>query len=188
VAINSTNLAEGQQSAASQYNTLRDDLITQHDHTTGQGGTVSHGDLTDAVISGTYIDHSDLNTHVQGSGTSDTPDAYGGDRGVHGLPALAYVLGSMSSQFVAQWGTDTTNGYQVVSGSYVDQTKTVTFPNTFASAPSVYVIPISADSARVGVYSVGTSSFQALIGFPFGGHATAQSNTDFYWIAVGTLA
>ena len=42
-------------SAAVHYNNLIDDLRT-HVHTGGDGGTVSHADLIDGVISGTTCD------------------------------------------------------------------------------------------------------------------------------------
>lgn len=188
MAITSTVLANGQQSDITHYNNLRSDLLTEHDHSTGKGGTVSHGDLSDGVISGTYTDHDAINTHVQGTGTSSDPDDPGGSQGVHGLPSTAYVMGCLSSQLVMQSGTGTTDSTLVVDGSYVDQYEDITFPAAFSGTPKVFVMSNDSNSARIGATSITTSGFRALIGFPFGSKATSQYSAQFMWIAVGVLA
>ena len=187
--IVSTRLANGQQSTINQYNDLRADVLA-HDHSSGEGGTVDHGDLTDGVISGTYLDHDHLNTHVQGTGEvvggSDDP---GGDQGVHGLPPAAYVAGSLANQLIVQVGTGTTDtATQIGATGYYDQYEDIAFPTAFDSAPTVFIITTETTSARIAVTNVVAASFRALIGFPFGDAATQQEPCDFMWIAVGVKA
>ena len=187
MAIVSTRLANGQQSAISQYNNLRADVLA-HNHSTGEGGAVDHGDLTDGVISGTYLDHDHLNTHVQGAGTSADPDDPGGDQGVHGLPESGYVAGSLGAQLVVQVGTGTTDSTSAITGSYVDQYEDITFPTEYDSAPKVFIVTTEATSARIAVDDVATTGFRALLGFPFGDAATGQESCEFMWIAVGEIS
>jgi hypothetical protein len=185
MAITSTVLANGQRSDVTHYNNLRSDLLTEHDHSAGKGGTVSHGDLSDGAITGTYLTHEQLNLHVQGAGTDTSPDDPGGSQGVHGLPSIAYVMGSVGSQLIMQHGVSVTDTTSVVSGSYVDQVATVIFPAEFGDTPTVYLTPQDSNSARVGATNISTFGFTALIGFPFGAKATGQYGATFSWNAIG---
>lgn len=188
MAITSTVLANGQQSDVTHYNNLRRDLLTEHDHSSGKGGTVSHGDLSDGAITGTYLTHEQLNKHVQGSGTDTSPDDPGGNQGVHGLPAIAYVMGSVGAQLIMQHGTTVTDGTAVVSGEYVDQTKAIVFPAAFGDTPTVYITPHDSNAARIGAASVTVNGFTALVGFPFGPKATGAYGASFSWVAIGPAA
>jgi hypothetical protein len=187
--IQSTVLANGQQSDVTQYNNLRQDLLVEHTHDGSEGGIVSHGNLGDGVISGTYLNHAIINKHIQGAGTDDDPDENGGGSvGVHGLPDTAYVTGSLSTSRIIQSGSSTTSGTVVISGtSYVDQTGNVTFPTAFSSAPFVYITPISSYSTtRIGVVSVSTTGFTARIGYPYT-YSSSRFDTQFYWVAIGVV-
>ena len=102
---NSTNVSDGQDTLAAQYNNLRLDVFdtsTGHDHdgTSSGGKKVNHSNLVDDdPIANTYLTHAEINKHVQGTdnvdGGSDSP---GGDQGVHGLAAAAYVAGVFGHQ------------------------------------------------------------------------------------------
>jgi len=188
MAITSTVLANGQQSDVTHYNNLRADLLTEHDHSAGKGGTVSHGNLSDGAITGTYLTHEQLNKHVQGAGTSTEPDDPGGSQGVHGLPSTAYVMGCVGAQLIMQHGTAVTDDTVVVSGEYVDQIYNATFPVAFGATPTVYITPQDSNSARIGATNITTSGFTALIGFPFGAKATGQYGATFSWTGIGEPA
>ena len=189
--IVSTRLASGQISDISHYNNLRADVLA-HTHAAGEGGVINHGDLTDGVISGTYLDHDALNTHVQGAGTSPTPDEGGGDYGVHGLPAEAYIAGSLGSQLLVQYGTGQTDNITVV-GSYgsdpvryhYDQYTTVTFPTAFGGAPSVVIMANVDQSVRIAVQNITTTTFTARVGYAYDDYNDTQEDTHFSWIAIG---
>jgi len=169
-------------------------LLDEHDHSTGKGGIVSHGDTSDGVISGTYLDHDALNTHVQGAGTSASPDDPGGSQGVHGLISTAYVMGILTGQYTMQVGTGTTDGATEINGSgYYDQTEEITYPSAFSSDPAIFIVPLDSNSARVGVTLAGgeadyTAKFKALVGFPSGSKATGAYAAEFMWVAIGPLA
>lgn len=188
MAITSTVLANGQQSDVTHYNNLRSDLLTEHDHSSGKGGTVSHGDLSDGAITGTYLTHEQLNKHVQGSGTDTSPDDPGGNQGVHGLPSIAYVMGSVGAQLIMQHGTAVTDITSDVGGGYVDQCYDITFPTAFGSPPTVYVTPNDTNAARVGIYNLSAGGCTAFVGFPFGEKATGQYGATFSWVAIGVAA
>jgi len=182
--LKSSRVAEGQVATAAQYNNLRADLLdsTGHDHSTGYGGEVNHGDLGDGVIitpTNTYVSHAKLNKHVQGDGASADPDATGGNKGVHGLHADVYVAGSASSQKVVQTGNGTTTG---LSGT--EQTMWVDFPVHFSSFPKVFVVSRDKAPLASGVRNVQPHGFTAAF------YRADMSETDyitFDWIAVGGI-
>jgi hypothetical protein len=195
--IQSKVLANGQTSDITDYNTLRSDMLTVHDHSAGKGAAVSHASLADGVLGSTLLDHAALNKHVQGGGLDPAPDSPGGAQGVHGLPALVYVLGCLPSQMVMQSGTATTGGtiqaFQNDTTTFYDQYVDVEFPSPFANDPAIFLLPNDASTARVGCTLAAaqgdmTHKFRALVGFPSGTKATQRYDTQFSWVAIGVLA
>jgi len=170
---------------ADQMNRLRDDLFKRHDHSSGKGGTITHSSVTDAAIPGTYLSHSILNQHVQGTGTSGTPDNPGGDRGVHGLGSSTYVAGMTKGQFVVQHGTGTTDRY---NEDTEEQRGRGTFGTPYAEPPYVLVTCAIGESATVTVYQRLTTSFAVKFRFMDGStYQGSQQNIAFTWIAFGVM-
>ena len=169
----SSSISDGDSAVATQYNNLRLDIFDQtgghdHDGTSSGGKKVGHGNLTDGAIPNTYLTHSVLSNHVQGSGTSSSPDDDGGDRGVHGLDAVARVAGGLNSQWVIDAGV-TAGG----AGS-----GTVYFTTPFSAAPYVVVClqrTTGGTNELAHVYNRTTTSFSFCGG-----------NDPYLWIAVGT--
>jgi hypothetical protein len=188
----STNVADGDDTLASQYNNLRKDIydtIDGHDHggTATSGKKVAHGDLVDdAAIQNTYLTHAKITKHVQGTGTSSDPDDPGGSQGVHGLASSCYVMGSPTGQQVIQWGQDTFNSQS--PGNW--GAKDVTFPTTFSSTPIVFLTfaqaRVDGSDGQGGILyvedSVTATGFTAVTKLePF---RTAKFN----WMAIGTVS
>jgi hypothetical protein len=88
MALVSSKVAAGMTILADHFNKLWTDLTANHDHSSGQGGTVGHDDLADGAISGTTYDHSDIDSHIDAGDT------------VHDLGSGVYVAGAAGSQFV----------------------------------------------------------------------------------------
>jgi hypothetical protein len=98
MALVSSKVAAGMTILADHFNKLWADLTANHDHSSGQGGTIDHADLNDTGdMSGFNHNHTDLETHLSGGGVGDEIDNPGGSRGVHGLAASAYVAGNLGS-------------------------------------------------------------------------------------------
>ena len=194
MAIASQPVAEGQSSSATDYNNLRADLLDEHDHqrNAGRGGPVRHSSLVDGAMTGTYTNHAAINNHVQGTGELAEPDAAGGDRGVHGLPAIAYVAGLIdSAQKYMQIGTGVTDDYvQIETTGWYDQTVDVVFTTAFkaGTTPVVFISPTDSGSARKSAYNITNTGFTARIGFPFEPKGTTKVATSFTWFAIGEPA
>ena len=188
--IDSTLLADGQVADITQYNNLRHDILNGHNHSAGFGAQVSHGDLGDGIISGTYLSHGRINQHIQGSGTESEPDDPGGSLGVHGLHSSVYVMGSYPTQMTMQKGSGTTdNVTQIGSTDFYDRYEDITFPTPFDSAPVVMVTCNDSDSARTGVTNVTTAGFRALLGFQTGSKSEGGDwGAAFHWFAVGAVS
>jgi hypothetical protein len=98
MALVSSKVAAGMTILADHFNKLWTDLTANHDHSSGQGGTIDHADLNDTGdMSGFDHNHTDIETHLSGGGVGDEIDNPGGNRGVHGLAASAYVAGNLGS-------------------------------------------------------------------------------------------
>jgi hypothetical protein len=109
--------------------------------------------------------------------------------GVHGLPSSAYVMGSLSNQYIIQLGTGltTTQARSLQGSSDADQYYAVNFPTTFASTPAVMVMAHEAESVRIGADGVSASGFTALFGYAYEPNNNTQTNTSFSWIAIGPI-
>ena len=176
-----TRTTRHQLGAAHQLNDLIED-IREHTHGPGEG-VVSHGDLSDGAI-GSGLTHAQLNTHVQGSGTDSDPDAIGGNQGVHGLPAGAFVAGYGSKGLVITTGQATTDG-SINRTSYKVQTKTISFGVTYDAAPAVYITPVVNEAGAIAVSSLTTTGCQVRIGFTSNYNGKNVRAITFNWIAVG---
>lgn len=176
-----TRVTRGQISAAHQLNDLIED-IREHTHGSGEG-VINHGDLSDGAI-GSGLSHAQLNTHIQGSGTSSNPDAIGGNQGVHGLPAGAFVAGCNTKGLVITSGQAVTDG-SVSRGSWKNQTKTISFGVTYTAAPAVYVMPVLAEAGRIAVSSLTATGCVVSIGFGSTYYGQSVHAITFNWIAVG---
>lgn len=151
MAIESSPVATGQSVLALQYNNLRKDVLVNHTHTDagGEGGVISHEDLIDGALSGTGITHENIDRHITGDLPGVFADNPGGDAGVHGLAAIAYVAGVAGlctqaknnpvslneAQLVIVAGTFTTSGWS--------EEETIDFGITFDVAPLVVCCPVS---------------------------------------------
>ena len=177
--IASSNVADGQTATAAQYNNLRDDVLNNHDHGSGGGIAINHGDCSDGTITGTYHNHANLRTHLMGTGESfdDNP---GGSQGVHGLISGQYVMGSAGAQYIVAFGSDTLSG----------STKTVSTGVSFGSIVNVHVtfrqdqtgddhypleVWVDSENAGAGTFKVNVTQ-------------TSFDNAQFYWMCVGTPA
>lgn len=203
MALVSSKVAAGITILAEHFNKLWTDMTQNHNHSSGQGGTVSHGDLSDGVVTGTYTSHDVINNHIQADGTEAEPDGYGGARGVHGLPAAQYVFGSPGIvasagdvETAATEGAGTLHSGQVVALSGFHQTDggefTIPFPASyFATKPIVLISPTddSTQHWRANTFlcnvvwnSITTSQFKVW------SNATAGYPVHIHWIAIGQAA
>jgi len=188
----STNVADGEDILAAQYNNLRLDVLdptTGHDHdgTSTGGKKVDHGDLLDTnAISGTYITHAKLNKHMQGTGTSADPDATGGAQGVHGLASAVYVQGSCEDQLVTQFGINVVANCDGQGGPWYQALGYVTFNREYDSAPAVHVTWSEDSMGSPSVFDVTAQGFTAGFRRPVTG-GSSYSGT-FNWTAVGEIS
>lgn len=147
MSITSGPVAPGDQITASHFNKIWRDLVltSGHNHD-GEGGNVDHKVLGEtANMPGMNHRHLDIEYHLLGGGPgANEIDANGGDRGVHGLIAAAYVTGSVTSQLVMVAGT--------ISGSL--QTGYIYFSETGAAPATVYFDAVKSVQLTV----VGTNS------------------------------
>lgn len=96
--LQSSKVAAGVTILADHINKLWTDLVANHDHSSGKGGTVDHSDLSEsAAMSGVSHTHGNIETHMNGVSGSfgDNP---GGSLGVHGLASDVYVAGCALQQ------------------------------------------------------------------------------------------
>jgi len=178
--IVSSDLASGN-ITAHQFNSLRDDLMRHHDHSSGKGGAIAHSSLTDDPIDDTYLDHEKLSIHVQGAGTGETPDDPGGSSGVHGLSD--YVAGITKRQLICQIGTGTTDRYNEDDD---ENRGRGTFGTAFAEPPDVVLCcPTVGQAATVTVYQRLTTSFAAKFRFRDGSVYNGEHAITFTWAAFG---
>lgn len=176
MALQSSQVATGETILASHLNNLRQDVVANHTHTTGEGGTIAHSDLSDGVISGTALNHTVINTHVQGTSTDSNPDSPGGDQGVHGLAASSYVCGSLGSQLVIAAGEVTLSS----------RTANVTFSPAFST---IIAITCTAYGAKTGTDNFPMELYLTSVsasGFTVTSQTTSFESNKVYWIAVGT--
>ncbi len=184
MALVSSKVAAGMKVLADHFNKLREDLLTNHDHSSGKGGTVNHGDLSDGIISGTGVNHEHINLHIQGTETDPAPDTPGGDQGVHGLHSSVFVAGGAKHQLVILaghlQGTDLEEGKCYFSE---DGTNNNVF--TFDATPKVFC-QIACNSLKAGwgranidVTSVTQTYFEYAI-------EHFVKITDLFFLVVGT--
>jgi hypothetical protein len=175
---------------ADQFNRLRDDLMKHHDHSTDHGGQISHADLVDGVIDGTYLSHALLNKHVQGAGIRPTPDNPGGAQGVHGLDGSgAYVAGITKRQLMCQIGSGTTDKGGTADDE-LEQRGRGTFGLAFAEPPAVVLaLNTVGYAASTTVYQVLNTSFAVKFRFITGSTYSdgSQHNIPFVWLALGVI-
>ena len=154
MAIVSSPVAAGQDVLAIQYNNLRKDLVDNHTHTDagGEGGVISHGDLTDGAVGGTGITHENIDKHITGDLPGVFADDPGGNAGVHGLVASAYIAGVAGTVAQAQGDpagpTLTAGQLVIVAGTFTlttwSEEETIDFGITFSTAPIVVCCPMTA--------------------------------------------
>ena len=184
--MSATKVANGQPTDASQFNGLVDDIDDidighAHSGIAGGGRKVTHSDLLDGAIpdSGTELTHAQINDHI-----GSTPGA--GPLGVHGLDALAYVMGLLNNQYtfevgsgsVAQisgshcWGTTTTGLTTVVGAIAVPSTD----PRAYHSSYEGFGWCVTAISGNhFDVHFAGSSW-----------NATAVGGLTWFYLAWGT--
>jgi hypothetical protein len=193
-------VADGQVAVATQYNNLLHDLFQEHAHTgDGDGGVVPHGSTSDGDITSptaTYHTHANLRTHLMGTGT-EFVDQGGGKVGVHGLPDWAQVMGGRNDQYVVQMGLSTTDASETIAdpgnGDWHIQTTLadIGFQDAFeavADNPKIFITVLDSLPAAVAVDTdnYDHTGFRPLIWFPLT-KSHAKYNTDFLWIAFGTM-
>lgn len=166
-----TKVADGQATAATQYNAVIDEIET-HAHGS-EYGDVQHSYLSDGAID--YLNHEALDKHL-----GDTADVVGGDEAVHGLQDSCYPVGSLTSGLIIDQGTAITDAK---SGS--NQTITINFNLEFASAPKVFISPTGEESGKVAVQSVTVRTCIVRLGFFTDGRVDQQVAEAFSWVAVG---
>jgi hypothetical protein len=165
MALQSSKVAAGIKILADHFNALWTDLVVNHDHSSGMGGTVGHADLSDGAIGGTTYEHSEIDTHIDAG------------QGVHDLDAAAYVAGSLDAQLVINHGS-----FNPGAGS----TGTVNFTAFTGSAPTVHLTCYHATETTVGemvaiVTAVDLDSFDWRVS-----SSPQPKPTTVYWLAVGT--
>jgi hypothetical protein len=184
MALTSSSVATGQVILADHLNKIRADLVTNHDHSSGQGGTVDHMNLAESDtgnMSGFNHRHQDLEYHLLGGGPGgNSIDNPGGSQGVHGLAASAFVVGSIKS----------TNGLVIHAGNepVTAQTGTVTFADTgvaFTAIVAVILQSIVASPDQTWDRDVDVTSKSAT-GFSWECDDETNWPDSFDWIAVGT--
>ena len=137
----SSKVAAGTEILADHFNKLRADLLTNHDHSAGKGGTVDHKDLAETdAMSGMDHEHGDIDVHLgQAAGPGPTAiDNPGGDKGVHGLASAAYVAGSIDEAGVAKQLVFRTGIGTIVKMGGGNYGFTVTFSPAFSALPKVF--------------------------------------------------
>ena len=173
--LQSSKVAPGIDITADQFNKLREDLLTNHDHSSDMGGVIDHKDLKETkAMSGMAHMHEDLDVHVNGGGPGPTDiDNPGGSAGVHGLHPSVYVPGVFGSQLVFRCGE--------IPASPEDHGH-VSFSPPYSVFGGV-VISTAGRTGWPGGEAVTTGEEQA-DGFRWD---TGGNNTKLYWIAWGTM-
>jgi len=186
--ITSSDLPEGYTDVvlADQINRLWADLFLYHAHASasGDGIPINHADLTDEVIADTGVTHITINKHIQGSGTSATPDTGGGNSGVHGLPGGSYVAGISKDGLCIQVATGTTDRYNSKG-----QRGRAWFAVPFQEAPYCMAINTTGITAATTVYQRLITSCAVRFAFVEGSgyYHDAQHNVPFTVIAIGKV-
>jgi hypothetical protein len=176
MALTASKVVAGMAILASHINKIIDDILS-HTHASGEGGTVAHSSLSDGSITSTYLNHVDLNKHVQGTGTTEHgADSPGGSQGVHGHNASTYMMGSLGGQYVIQTGVDTLSA----------GTKHITFSpqfTTIVSALATLASPKSGDDHYPSDIYI-----QNLLatGMDVKHSVSSFQGATFYWMAIGT--
>jgi hypothetical protein len=86
--LQSSKVAAGMRVLADHFNKLWDDMITNHDHSTGKGAVINHANLSDSgAMSGFDYGHTDIDAHINASSA-------------HGLPVEANVIGGPDSYVI----------------------------------------------------------------------------------------
>lgn len=180
MAIESSKAAPGTTILASLFNKLRNDVLKNHDHSSGQG-TVDHADLADSgPMSSVYHDHGNIETHMNGSdGSFD--DSGGGEQGVHGLGSGIRVCGVLgktvdgvftAGQAVILYGSETS---PPTSGS-------VSFGTVFDVPPIVIPSYVKGEGnvrdQGWRIYTVTTEGFE----YSF---EEGDAPSEFHYIAIG---
>jgi len=191
MALESGKVATGDTIQAADFNKLRNDLLANHTHTSGEGGTVDHADLTETGdMSGMGHRHEDIESHLLGGGAGPNAiDNPGGSQGIHGLASTVYAAGAQGRKFDASW----TASQLVIQGGYVTWsptadygTKSVTFGDSgFDTLASVVVTPYypgvaDTHSPVLAITAASSTGFSV--------KSVSYTPTGFYWIAIGTKA
>ena len=198
--IVSSKLVDGESAVYSTFNNLREDLLSNHDHSSGKGGAIDHAILTEsAAMAGRICDHGDIDTHIA-HGLAAANDNPGYNQGVHGLNSSVYVAGSLGSALVVKAGTATLDTMiEAVQGiglygkriTGLGFTTLVAVTATFINKPD-YAYDDASPSERnyvQGLYIRGASASEFTVvaadteEFWNGGH-----DRQVYWIAIGTVA
>lgn len=174
--IESGMVATGETILAVHLNKLRNDVLSNHDHSAGQGGTVDHADLTETGdMPGMGHCHEDIDVHLNGGGPGPNDiDNPGGAYGVHGLASAARVAGCLgSNQLVMQCG----------SGSFGTA---VTFPVTFSSLLNVQIQVKGAMTGDGHYPAESYLSAYSTTGFTAQFQGGSFGGSGFFWLAIGT--
>lgn len=173
--LQSSKVAAGIDILADHFNKLREDLTSNHDHSSGKGGTIDHKDLAETDdMSGMGHRHDDLDVHLVGDGPGpNSIDNPGGSEGVHGLASGVQVAGYLgTAQVVFQAG---------VISPVVDEVVTeVNFPFAFSTCIGVVLSPHDAATSINFAYHTHTVNNDKFSYYHDG-------NLDaLHWIAWGT--
>lgn len=183
--LTSSKVAAGTEILADHVNKLREDMLTNHDHSSGKGGTIDHSDLAETdEMAGMGHQHGDIDVHLLGSGPGpNSIDNPGGDQGVHGHSASVYVAGSVdyngtAKQMVFRCGTGTI----VQKGGLQDQGFTVNFAPVWSSVLGATATCTDQSTAgqKIRVTSLTTSVMEIRADWEL-------ANKLCYWLAWGTM-
>lgn len=159
---------------AAQYNYLRLDVLDEtngHTHTGDDDGgkqvPFSKLDYSDAVApAGLNNSLSEIDAHIGSvAGTYSS--------GVHGLHPSVHALGTAAIRSVIY------SGFVAVTAEGVE--KTITYPQTFASNPIVFVMAKNKFAMGAEIYSETVTGFKCKL------YGTVSGLTGFNWLVIGVL-
>lgn len=188
MAIVSKRVASGIEVLATAYNNLRTDLLSNHDHTSGQGAVINHGALADNSIAGTYHTHGDTEKHMDGVLNSFS-DAPGGEKGVHGILSTTSLFGCGGRSTQTEGSTASAlDGLQYVQifGTFTPHSADadIKFGSTFTfdTIGGVWASGVNASPSRrehmdYYIYDVSVTGFSIKFG---------TTPSLVYWRALGT--
>lgn len=173
-----SDVVAGYPITADQMERLFLDIWKNHQHESGDGGTIDHGDVADDKA-----EHATMDTHIKVGGSfADNP---GGSKGVHGLASTEAILGITGNQMVIRWGTGIT-GRKTTTEGKVENREDVAFGvPVFVQPPDLcFACPTDGYTAFVSAYKVTVNSASFRFYTPFN---NVERGVPFCWFAIGRI-